>query len=154
MTGRQPVRYAALVDLSGPVILSRSPELFFEVDVDGWIETHPMKGTIRRGSTPAADAALADALRQDGKNRAENLMIVDLLRNDISRICELGTLHVPELFRIESYPTVHQLVSRVRARLAYDDLRNIHRPLPLRFDHRRAEDPRDANPARSGGTSA
>jgi len=118
MTGRQPVRYAALVDMGGPVILSRSPELFFEVDADGWIETHPMKGTIRRGSTPEADAALAETLRQDGKNRAENLMIVDLLRNDISRICELGTLQVPELFRIESYPTVHQLVSRVRARLA------------------------------------
>ncbi|MGR3590684.1 MAG: aminodeoxychorismate synthase component I [Limimaricola soesokkakensis] len=117
MTARQPVRYAALVELGGPVILSRSPELFFEVDATGWIETHPMKGTIRRGTTPAEDAALAVSLRQDEKNRAENLMIVDLLRNDISRICQLGTLHVSELFRIESYPTVHQLVSRVRARL-------------------------------------
>jgi para-aminobenzoate synthetase component 1 len=117
MTARQPVRYAALVELGGPVILSRSPELFFTVDTNGWIETHPMKGTIRRGTTAAEDAALAESLRQDEKNRAENLMIVDLLRNDISRICELGTLQVPELFRIESYPTVHQLVSRVRARL-------------------------------------
>ncbi|WP_370284906.1 aminodeoxychorismate synthase component I [Pseudooceanicola nanhaiensis] len=117
MTARQPIRYAALVELGGPVILSRSPELFIAVDTDGWIETHPMKGTVRRGTTPAEDAALAVSLRQDEKNRAENLMIVDLLRNDISRICELGTLHVPELFRIESYPTVHQLVSRVRARL-------------------------------------
>lgn len=117
ITARQPVRYAALVELGGPVILSRSPELFFEVDAEGWLETHPMKGTIRRGITPAEDAALAESLRQDEKNRAENLMIVDLLRNDISRICELGTLHVPELFRIESYPTVHQLVSGVRARL-------------------------------------
>lgn len=117
MTERQPVRYAALVDLGGPVILSRSPELFFDLGADGWIETHPMKGTIRRGATAAEDAALAEALRQDGKNRAENLMIVDLLRNDISRICETGTLEVPELFRIESYPTVHQMVSRVRARL-------------------------------------
>lgn len=118
MTARQPVRYAALVKLDGPIILSRSPEMFFEVDADGWIETHPMKGTIRRGQTPETDAALAETLRRDEKNRAENLMIVDLLRNDISRICELGTLRVPELFRIESYPTVHQLVSRVRARLA------------------------------------
>ncbi|SFE65821.1 aminodeoxychorismate synthase component I [Roseivivax sediminis] len=117
MTGRQPVRYAALVELGDAVILSRSPELFFQVDAEGWIETHPMKGTIRRGTTAQEDATLAEALRQDGKNRAENLMIVDLLRNDISRICELGTLDVPELFRIESYPTVHQMVSRVRARL-------------------------------------
>lgn len=120
MTIRQPVRYGALVDLGGPIILSRSPELFFEVDDAGWIETHPMKGTMRRGVKPEEDAALAEALRQDSKNQAENLMIVDLLRNDISRICEVGSLHVPELFRVESYPTVHQLVSRVRAKLAKD----------------------------------
>jgi para-aminobenzoate synthetase component I len=118
MTARQPVRYAALADLGGPVILSRSPELFFEVDAGGWIETHPMKGTIRRGATPQEDAELIEFLRNDEKNRAENRMIVDLLRNDISRICELGTLDVPELFRVDTYPTVHQMVSRVRARLA------------------------------------
>ncbi|PWE32968.1 aminodeoxychorismate synthase component I [Maritimibacter sp. 55A14] len=118
MTARQPVRYAALVDLGGPVILSRSPELFFEVDEARWIETHPMKGTIRRGETPQEDAELADFLRNDAKNQAENLMIVDLLRNDISRICELGSLGVPDLFRVETYPTLHQMVSRVRARLA------------------------------------
>jgi len=118
MTARQPVRYAALVDLGGPVVLSRSPELFFEIDADRWIETHPMKGTIRRGATPQEDEALADFLRNDAKNQAENRMIVDLLRNDISRICELGTLDVPELFRVDTYPTVHQMVSRVRARLA------------------------------------
>lgn len=117
MTSRQPVRYAALVDLGGPVVLSRSPELFFELDTDRWIETHPMKGTIRRGETPEEDADLAEFLRNDEKNRSENRMIVDLLRNDISRICEVGTLHVPELFRIDTYPTVHQMVSRVRARL-------------------------------------
>lgn len=117
MTARQPVRYAALVDLGGPVILSRSPELFFEVDEAGRIETHPMKGTMPRGATPAEDAAFAEALRTDEKNRAENLMIVDLLRNDISRVSELGSVEVPELFAVESYPTVHQLVSRVRARL-------------------------------------
>lgn len=117
MTARQPVRYAALVDLGGPVILSRSPELFFEIDADRWIETHPMKGTIRRGATAEEDAALINFLRNDAKNQAENRMIVDLLRNDISRICELGTLDVPELFRIDTYPTVHQMVSRVRARV-------------------------------------
>jgi para-aminobenzoate synthetase component 1 len=118
MTARQPVRYAALVDLGGPIVLSRSPELFFEVDADGYIETQPMKGTSRRGATPEEDAALVAFLRADEKNQAENRMIVDLLRNDISRICEWGTLNVPELFRIETYPTVHQMVSRVRAKLA------------------------------------
>jgi len=120
MTARQPVRYAALAELGGPVILSRSPELFFEVDAQGWIETHPMKGTIRRGATPEEDAELAEYLRNDEKNRAENRMIVDLLRNDISRISEVGTLDVPELFRIDTYPTVHQMVSRVRAKLLPD----------------------------------
>ncbi len=117
MTARQPVRYGALVELGGPAIVSRSPELFFEVDRGGWIETHPMKGTVRRGATPQEDRELAEFLRNDPKNQAENRMIVDLLRNDISRVSEVGTLDVPELFRIESYPTVHQMVSRVRARL-------------------------------------
>lgn len=114
---RQPVRYGALVDLGWPVILSRSPELFFEVSRDGWIEALPMKGTAPRGTTPAADAALKDFLRNDPKNQAENRMIVDLLRNDISRICEVGTLGVPQSFHVETYPTVHQMVSRVRAGL-------------------------------------
>ncbi|PWE48375.1 aminodeoxychorismate synthase component I [Thioclava sp. NG1] len=118
MTARQPVRYGALIDLGGPTILSRSPELFFKVDEAGWIETHPMKGTIHRGTTPDEDAALAETLQHDPKSQAENLMIVDLLRNDISRICALGTVEVPKLFCVESYPTVHQMVSRIRARLA------------------------------------
>ncbi len=114
---RQPVRYAALLDLGWPVIVSRSPELFFQVSRDGWIETMPMKGTAPRGETPDEDAALKDFLRNDPKNQAENRMIVDLLRNDISRISEVGTLDVPELFHVETYQTVHQMVSRVRARL-------------------------------------
>lgn len=114
---RQPVRYAAFVDLDGPVVLSRSPELFFEVSRDRWIEALPMKGTAPRGRTREEDAALREFLANDPKNQAENRMIVDLLRNDISRISEVGTLDVPELFRVESYPTVHQMVSRVRARL-------------------------------------
>lgn len=117
LTARQPVRYASFIDLGSPIILSRSPELFFEVSEDGWVETLPMKGTMPRGSTPAQDDALKEALRTDAKNQAENRMIVDLLRNDISRISVVGTLDVPELFKIESYPTVHQMVSRVRAKL-------------------------------------
>lgn len=114
---RQPVRYSAFVDLDGPIVLSRSPELFFGITRDRWIETLPMKGTAPRGKTREEDEALRDFLRNDPKNQAENRMIVDLLRNDISRISEVGTLDVPELFRVETYPTVHQLVSRVRARL-------------------------------------
>lgn len=117
LAARQKVKYGALVDLGGPIVLSRSPELFFEVDAEGWIETHPMKGTAPRGKSPEEDEKLRVFLANDPKNQAENRMIVDLLRNDISLISEVGTLDVPELFRIESYATVHQMVSRVRARL-------------------------------------
>ncbi|MBY5389919.1 aminodeoxychorismate synthase component I [Rhizobium leguminosarum] len=117
---RQPVKYGALVDLGGPIILSRSPELFFRTDEGGWIETHPMKGTAKRGATAAEDAEIIEAMRSDIKTQAENRMIVDLLRNDISRITEVGTLDVPKLFDIETYPTVHQMVSHVQARLRPD----------------------------------
>ena len=114
---RQPVRYATYCNLGGPIIVSRSPELFFEVNGEGWIETHPMKGTMPRGATPEQDEQNRQFLLNDPKNQAENRMIVDLLRNDISLISEVGTLDVPELFRVETYPTVHQMVSRVRAKL-------------------------------------
>lgn len=114
---RQPVKYGAFADLGGPIILSRSPELFFRTDEDGWIETHPMKGTAKRGATPAEDAEIVEAMKADIKTQAENRMIVDLLRNDISRITEVGTLDVPKLFEIETYPTVHQMVSHVQAKL-------------------------------------
>lgn len=114
---RQPVKYGALVSLDGPILLSRSPELFFRVDWDGFIETHPMKGTAPRGANAAEDDAIVTAMLADPKSQAENRMIVDLLRNDISRISEVGTLQVPQLFSIETYPTVHQMVSHVRAKL-------------------------------------
>ena len=114
---RQPVRYGAFVSLDGPQLLSRSPELFFDVDKDGWIETHPMKGTAPRGANAAEDERIIAAMQADPKSQAENRMIVDLLRNDISRITEVGTLHVPKLFAVETYPTVHQMVSHVRAKL-------------------------------------
>ncbi|TCL69716.1 aminodeoxychorismate synthase component I [Rhizobium sp. BK251] len=114
---RQPVKYGAYVDLGGPIIVSRSPELFFRTDEDGWIETHPMKGTAPRGTTAQEDADIVAAMRADIKTQAENRMIVDLLRNDISRITEVGTLSVPKLFDIETYPTLHQMVSRVQAKL-------------------------------------
>jgi len=114
---RQPVRYGALIDLGGPTILSRSPELFFSVDADGMIETHPMKGTAARGKNEAEDRAIIAAMLVDEKTLAENRMIVDLLRNDISAVTEVGTLNVPKLFEIETYPTVHQMVSHISARL-------------------------------------
>lgn len=120
LIARQPVKYGALVALGEPVVLSRSPELFFAIDEEGMIETHPMKGTTPRGRTPEEDRRLKRFLREDEKSQAENRMIVDLLRNDISLISEVGTLDVPELFRVETYPTVHQMVSRVRARLRPD----------------------------------
>lgn len=117
---RQPVKYGALVALDGPILVSRSPELFFRVDADRWIETHPMKGTAKRGASAQEDAEIIEAMRADEKTQAENRMIVDLLRNDISRITEVGTLDVPKLFDIETYPTVHQMVSHVRAKLRPD----------------------------------
>ncbi|RWC33213.1 aminodeoxychorismate synthase component I [Mesorhizobium sp.] len=117
LTERQPVKYGALIALGDPIVLSRSPELFFEIDSKGMIETHPMKGTAPRGATKAEDERQKIFLRNDEKNQAENRMIVDLLRNDISLISEVGTLDVPALFRIETYPTVHQMVSDVRAKL-------------------------------------
>lgn len=120
LVARQPVHYGALIDLGGPVILSRSPELFFSTDRDGWIETHPMKGTAPRGKSSEEDEAIIAAMLADEKTQAENRMIVDLLRNDISVISEVGTLSVPKLFDIETYPTVHQMVSHVRAKLLPD----------------------------------
>lgn len=98
-------------------LLSLSPELFFALH-DGKVTTKPMKGTSTRGGTAEADAALVDRLRTDPKQRAENLMIVDLLRNDLSRVADAGSVEVPQLFKVETYPTVHQMVSTVTARLA------------------------------------
>ncbi|PLS23468.1 aminodeoxychorismate synthase component I [Neptunicoccus cionae] len=117
----QPVNYGGIVNLGvGDAIVSRSPELFFRVDNSGQITTRPMKGTVPRGKTEAEDAELKAFLGNDVKNRAENLMIVDLLRNDISRVAELGTVKVPELFTVESYATVHQMTSLVTAQMRQD----------------------------------
>lgn len=115
----QPVPFGVYHDLGGVPILSRSPELFFRVR-GGVIETKPMKGTQPRGANAAEDAQARAFLRSDPKNRAENLMIVDLLRNDISRVAKVGSVHVPELFSVETYATVHQMVSLVRAELLPD----------------------------------
>lgn len=114
----QPVRYGALIEQeNGPAILSRSPELFFRTDTTGKIETRPMKGTQPRSEDPTEDARRRYFLQTDEKNRAENLMIVDLLRNDLSRISLPGSVRVPELFSIESYATVHQMTSLISGQM-------------------------------------
>ncbi|WP_112311070.1 aminodeoxychorismate synthase component I [Pseudogemmobacter bohemicus] len=114
-----PVGHGAFVNLAGePALVSRSPELFFRTDAEGRITTRPMKGTRPRDADPARDAALATELRTSPKDRAENLMIVDLLRNDISRITEIGSVKVPELYTVEHYATVHQMVSEVQGQLS------------------------------------
>ena len=113
------VGHGAYADLGvGPVVVSRSPELFFRTDAAGRIETRPMKGTRPRGADAAEDAALVADLAASVKDRAENLMIVDLLRNDISRLARVGTVKVPALFAIETYATVHQMTSTVQGALA------------------------------------
>lgn len=117
LKAKQPVPRGALVDLGGHKLLSRSPELFFSLSADGKIRARPMKGTIRRGETAAEDAALKAQLAASEKNQAENLMITDLLRNDIGRIAQIGSVHVPKLFDIESYATVHQMTSDVEAQI-------------------------------------
>lgn len=119
LAARHPVGFGAFCDFGvGPALVSRSPELFFRTDAAGGIEARPMKGTARRDADPAADAGLAAALAASDKDRAENLMIVDLLRNDLSRIARVGSVKVPELFSVDSFPTVHQMSSRITAELA------------------------------------
>ncbi len=115
----QRARYCAYLNLGRFRILSASPELFFTWRA-GAIVTRPMKGTARRGRTLAEDERAAQWLRESLKNRAENLMIVDLLRNDLGRIAEIGTVHVPALFAVERYPTVWQMTSTVAARTRPD----------------------------------
>jgi para-aminobenzoate synthetase / 4-amino-4-deoxychorismate lyase len=117
LKAQSAARYGAYVDDGERQILSLSPELFFELAADGTITARPMKGTAPRGADAVADVFERQALAGSTKNRAENLMIVDLLRNDLGRIAEIGSVAVRDLFAVETYPTLHQMVSTVSARL-------------------------------------
>ena len=113
-----PTHHGGLIRIGGVSLLSASPERFLDIDPEGLVRTRPIKGTRPRSAEPDADARLAAELLASEKERAENLMIVDLMRNDLSRVCELGTVTVTELLEVESYAQVHQLVSTVTGRLA------------------------------------
>ncbi|MEY9212147.1 chorismate-binding protein [Thermobifida halotolerans] len=115
-----PAPYAALLRLGETTVHSASPERFLRVGRDGTVESRPIKGTAPRHGDPDVDARLREELRRDPKTRAENLMIVDLLRNDLGRVCEVGSVEVPAFLYTESYATVHQLVSAIRGRLRAD----------------------------------
>ncbi len=108
-----PAPFAAYLEFDGVYVASASPERFLRLDPTGQVETRPIKGTRPRGLSPLHDQALSQSLRESEKDRAENLMIVDLLRNDLSRVCRPGSVRVPELFALEGYRTVHHLVSTV-----------------------------------------
>lgn len=114
LSASQPTSYAACIRGEGWGIASLSPELFFELNGSQLI-TRPMKGTRRRGRFPDEDRRMAEALSASGKDLAENLMITDLLRNDLGRVAENGSVHVPKLFALERHPTIWQMTSTIAA---------------------------------------
>jgi len=119
-----PAPYAGYLQHHGTALLSSSPERYATIDRARWIETKPIKGTTTRSADGEADELARQQLQSDPRFRAENLMIVDLLRNDLSMVCEVGSVEVPALMQVESYASVHQLVSTVRGALR-DDVSTI-----------------------------
>ncbi|RUR33974.1 aminodeoxychorismate synthase component I [Vreelandella andesensis] len=120
-----PTPFSGFMAWENQAVLSLSPERFIQCR-DGQVETRPIKGTRPRGGSPEEDIALAEQLLSSTKDRAENVMIVDLLRNDLGRVCAPGSIRVPQLCQLESYPNVHHLVSVVQGQLA-----THHSPLSL-----------------------
>lgn len=114
------VPFGAFLRFDDTSVLCASPELYLDVDRKGMVESKPIKGTAPRHADPQEDRAIAARLASSVKDRSENLMIVDLLRNDLNRCCEVGSVHVPNIFHIESFSTVHQLVSTIRGKLKSD----------------------------------
>lgn len=112
---RSQNKYAAYINTDNQIICSASPELFFKLDGDR-IFSHPMKGTVKRGRTTQEDKEQVNWLHSSMKNRAENVMIVDMIRNDLGRVAEIGSVQVPELFKIEKYSTLFQMTSTVQAK--------------------------------------
>lgn len=121
LSTHSPAAYSAYLRLDeNRAVVTNSPERFFQLDGSGRVETRPIKGTRPRHADPERDAQEVAALQTSQKDRAENLMIVDLMRNDIARVCEPGSVKAPDLFKVESYANVHHLVSTVTGRLAQE----------------------------------